>query len=502
MAFSLDTFAVKPLELKQFLDRYVVGQERAKKVLATAMCGHYTLLRQREQHKGQHESQEELLKSNVLLIGPSGAGKTSLITKAAQYLAVQVVFGDATKLTATGIVGEDVDDFVRRLYGTTQGNIPEAEKGIIYIDEIDKVARHQGMIGHDFSGTAVQHALLKLLEGTTIEMRSRNELSAVTLATNKMLFVMSGAFDGLDKIIEKRRGHTVGFAKEVTEEKKQGEVTVDDLIQYGFDKQFLGRIAAITSVEALSEKQLYHILKLPVSPVITVRQQEFEGYGIRLDFDDTALQEVAAQAYAIGTGGRSLHAVLEQLLLDFRFQIPSTTVTELLITKEVVQEPAKYLEKLLRQKPARESKRTREIVQAPVQQTVVEFIWKPDLYRVALGEAGVERTYLSSAVRYGLDKKILPQEMPQVIGEFEKAVGEYTTKIAQEQQYRLTFDEEAKRIVIDRALLRRSTIQDVVENDVMLYVGSYTKDLAGREIVITHQAMINPKAFVKGLVQG
>src|SRR3989338_8735819 len=443
MAFSLDTFAVKPLELKQFLDRYVVGQERAKKVLATAMCGHYTLLRQREQHKGQHESQEELLKSNVLLIGPSGAGKTSLITKAAQYLAVPVVFGDATKLTATGI---------------------------IYIDEIDKVARHQGMIGHDFSGTAVQHALLKLLEGTTIEMRSRNELSAVTLATNKMLFVMSVAFDGLDKIIEKRRGHTVGFAKEVTEEKKQGEVTVDDLIQYGFDKQFLGRIAAITSVEALSEKQLYHILKLPVSPVITVRQQEFEGYGIRLDFDDTALQEVAAQAYAIGTGGRSLHAVLEQLLLDFRFQIPSTTVTELLITKEVVQEPAKYLEKLLRQKPARESKRTREIVQAPVQQTVVEFIWKPDLYRVALGEAGVERTYLSSAVRYGLDKKILPQEMPQVIGEFEKAVGEDTTKIAQEQQYRLTFDEEAKRIVIDRALLRRSTIQDVVENDVMLYV--------------------------------
>lgn len=364
---SLD-FSLTPKEIVSHLDSLVIGQSEAKKSLAIAVADHYRHI----QAEASGDVPSHYQKQNVLLLGPTGVGKTFLVRSIAKMIGVPFVKADATRFTEVGYVGANVDDVIRDLVEQANGDISLAENGIVYIDEIDKIASAPNVVGKDVSGRGVQFGFLKLMEDTEIDLNNASDItsqfknmmslqkkgkvSKEVVRTKNILFIFSGAFPELSNIIKKRVSDLgIGFHNEPQSKKQENDkdylklVKTEDLIHFGFEQEFVGRLPVVTSCHPLSEDHLFHILKNSNASVVKQYMRNFKHYGVRLAFTDDGLREIAKSAYQQKTGARALVKICDQVLRDFKYELPSSKIKDLTITADAVVNPQGLLQYMMTQ---------------------------------------------------------------------------------------------------------------------------------------------------------
>ena len=353
-------FDLKPEELIAYLDQYVVKQDNAKAILATKICTHFNRIKRAQESGDSTENMVGSIKNNVLMIGPTGVGKTYIIKLIADKIGVPFVKGDATKFSETGYVGGDVEDLVRDLVREADDDIELAQYGIIYIDEIDKIASSRNLIGADVSRTGVQRALLKPMEETDVDLkvphdpismiqeieqfRKTGKRDKRSVNTGNILFIMSGAFMELSPIIQKRLSRQgIGFGARIKKAEEQidilKKVRSEDLIEFGFESEFVGRLPVRAIFEHLTEDDLYCILKNPNNPIVLGKKLDFAAYDIEIKFEDKLLQKLAAYAFAENTGARGLVSAVEKALLEYERKLPSTDIKKFPATASILESP-------------------------------------------------------------------------------------------------------------------------------------------------------------------
>jgi endopeptidase Clp ATP-binding regulatory subunit ClpX len=365
---SIRSFDRKPKEVRDYLDRFVIKQEQAKRVLSVAVCDHYNHVRR---CIGDSRAQSaEYLKPNVLLLGPTGVGKTYLMRNVAKLIGVPFVKADATKFSETGYVGNDVDDLVRDLVKQADGNVELAQYGIIYVDEIDKIAAESSRGGRDVSGRGVQINLLKLMEETEVNLQSSQDMMGqmkafmdmqrggkpgkATISTKNILFIVSGAFDQLAESVRKRLDLTrIGFGSSGEQEMDSGGINflnkaeTQDFIKYGFEPEFIGRLPVRVACDELTKEDLAEILLSSEGSALDQYRKDFDGYNIKFDIGNPAVKEVAKLAATEKTGARGLVTVLERIFRDFKFELPSTSIRKFSVDADTVSRPQDALKELI-----------------------------------------------------------------------------------------------------------------------------------------------------------
>ncbi len=402
-------FNLLPRDIKAHLDRFVIKQDEAKKVLAIAVCDHYNhanYLRRLEKEDSTRAQEIEYIKQNVILVGPTGVGKTYLIKHIADLIKVPFVKADATKFSETGYVGGDVEDLVRELVHKADGDLNLAQFGIIYIDEIDKIAAAGNLIGRDVSGRGVQTTLLKLMEETEVPVRSMNDLQAQlqaafefqrrgkakreTINTRHILFVVSGAFEKLKEHVARRVRHgQIGFSAEPTQVMDNElfrYVTTQDFIEYGFEPEFIGRLPVRVVCEDLAADDLFSIMKYSEGSLLRQYERAFRAYGIEISFEDEALRLLAEAGAREKTGARGLLTVFEKLFRDYKYHLAGSGLSQLRVTAALVREPRRVLDRLM----AEGHKLETQMLQAGARQFAEKFNSEHGL-EIVLDEAAVRR---------------------------------------------------------------------------------------------------------------
>jgi endopeptidase Clp ATP-binding regulatory subunit ClpX len=359
-------FAHQPADIKQYVDRFVIAQEDAKKVLATAVCDHYNHIRR---CRGARECRH-YQKQNVIMIGSTGIGKTYLVRSIADLIGVPFVRADATKFSETGYVGGDVEDLVRELVHRADGSIRLAEYGIVYLDEVDKIATPAHVLGRDVSGRGVQMGLLKLMEDTEVPLRATNDLTGQmqammelqtkgkttrkTINTRHILFIVSGAFTGLKDIVKRRVARpAIGFSGSSEHRSRDEDFALlteaksADFVEFGFEPEFIGRLPVVVACHDLSERHLFEILTRSEGSLLHQYREAFRAYGIEAVFTEASLRRVAALAHREGTGARGLGSVLERTLREFKFALPGSAVRRFAVTERTVDDPLADLASVL-----------------------------------------------------------------------------------------------------------------------------------------------------------
>ncbi len=519
-------FNLKPEELEAFLDDFVVKQRSAKEVLATKVCTHFNRIRYMEENNlAERFDGVGQIKNNILMIGPTGVGKTYIIKLIAKKLGVPIVKGDATKFSETGYVGGDVEDLVRDLVHEADGDIPLAQYGIIYVDEIDKIAASGNLVGPDVSRAGVQRALLKPMEETDVDLRVPHDPISLMEAieqyrrtgkrerkkvnTKNILFIMSGAFNGLEDIIKKRlNAQGMGFAADIRSKDDRFEylqhVKAEDLIEYGFESEFVGRLPVIVVFDRLEVEDLYEILRNPNSPIIQGKKRDFRAYGIQIRFEDAALHLLAEGAYGERTGARGLVSAVEKVLMRFEKRLPSTEVRTLVVSDELALDPEGILRKVLEQPQddglqERYEKclaEEREVVRAMIRRKIAEHEKR---FGEALTDRRIDLVVEHVAVR-GADLQKAFEEMARVY----KTVRYHERRFCERFDLRITFDEAAIDRIMEKALLEsgrtRKILEDLLENyehGLRLIQEKTGQD----EFILTREAVDSPEQFINRLVR-
>jgi len=517
-------FNLKPIELEAYLEDYLVGQKEAKGIIATKICTHFhkakTLL-----SKEPYYDSVGFVKNNIIIIGPTGVGKTYTIKLIAKKLGVPFVKADATKFSETGYVGGDVEDLVRDLYLEAGGDLEKARFGIIYLDEIDKIASPGEVIGPDVSRTGVQRALLKLLEETEVEIRApqegyqlldypeeqKNRKKKLVLNTKYILFVVSGAFQGLEEIIKRRlKKKGLGFLSEIEgkEETKVNYlkfVTPEDLVAYGFEREFVGRFPVIAVFDPLTEEDLYQILSNPNNVIVLNKKRDFKVYGIDLAFTDEALREIAKRAYKDGTGARALLKNLEEALIYFERVLPSEHITYLGVTKELIEDPEGYLRALLSNPEGEKWKEAYRKALYEERERMLKFLEeKRNLYQQYRSfELTPKRVNLLFELYKGEDLELI--HALERLNQLYHQIKAYETTFSRRNQIQAIFSEEAIDYIMEEVLKRDQGVFSFCERALTRfeYTISLIKETTKRtRFYITKTAFINPERYIEELLQG
>ncbi len=525
---GVPAFDMKPEELEAYLNGYVIKQDQAKGVLSTKICTHFNRIKSR----GRRFTKEEpfsvgMIKNNILMIGPTGVGKTYLIKLIAQKIGVPFVKGDATKFSETGYVGGDVEDLVRDLVYEAKDDIRLAENGIVYIDEIDKIASCQNIIGHDVSRTGVQRALLKPMEETDVDLkvphdpisqiqaieqyRKTGKREKQVVNTRNILFIMSGAFEGLAEIIKKRlKRQGIGFEADIQSSEEDmdilKQVRAQDLIEYGFESEFIGRLPVIVVFDELTKDDLVQILKNPNNPIILSKKRDFMAYGINIQFEDEALERVAEMASHEKTGARGLVSAVERMLMPFEKHLPSTAVDRLLVTPELAGNPDQELARLdsagdrydsvIVQRFERAAESEKQRVKGTISQRASDFKAKSGLQlneeRIDLIAEQTLKSVSDIDTGFGDFKEMCAQVKAQIEGLFSQL------------GIRVTLSDSAIDEVIRLAVDQEREIGEVclkLANELEYGLKLVRDKIGSNAFTITGESVLDPEKYIDGLIK-
>ena len=518
-------FNIKPRELITYLDQYVVKQTKAKSVLSTKICTHFNRIRHSQANENGLSKITGNIKSNILMLGPTGIGKTYLIKLIAKKIGVPFVKADATKFSETGYVGGDVEDLIRDLVKEANDDIKLAECGIVYIDEIDKIASSPSVIGAQVSRTGVQRALLKPMEETEVNLKvphdpvsMMQELESFqrtgkrtkqVVNTSNILFIVSGAFSELSNVIRKRLSkQNIGFGSKIVKSKKENELLkltkAEDLVNFGFESEFIGRLPVRCILETLNQEDLYAILKMPNNPVILSKRLDFSAYNIDIIFTDEALKILAKRAYEENTGARGLVSVIEEALLDFEEKLPSHNLLKFTVTKEVLENPKAHLKDLLSKQ---------------------KFLKFNDLYEKALLD---HKNYISKyinnnsktlSVRHGLTLSQIRCDMIALyfcnnvmeiedalkkIKNHQDSIKEIEIEVLKTYNLNIIFEEDAIDFLIEQFINHNATIQEILSKIYDNYYDGFNliREKTGKDrFFLSKNALIDNETYLNDLIR-
>lgn len=517
-------FDLKPQELIAYLDQFIIKQKRAKAVLSTKVCTHFNRLEREEEMENSPESNLGRIKNNILLIGPTGVGKTYMIKLIAHKLGVPFVKGDATKFSETGYVGGDVEDLIRDLVREADNDISLAEYGIVYIDEIDKIASSKNFSGADISRTGVQRALLKPMEETDVELQPPHDPVSMmealaefqktgtrerkTINTKNILFIVSGAFSQMEDIISKRlKKDVIGFNAPLVSSQDHKDilhlVKSEDLINFGFESEFVGRLPVRTVLNSLNEDDLFEILNNPNNPTILGKKADFMAYGIKVNFDSKSLRLIAKNAAMENTGARGLVNSVENALLPFETKLPSTDIKKFSFTKDIIEHPKNTLDAIDNSEKKFEIDSLFQSLVSEEEKKINQYIEKNiENLESAIGFMFTKAMRLSAAKHYSRNIETINDAMYMVKEAF------YNVKSLEEEAFidkniMVELSRDATEFLIDEYLFNNLNYLDIkksfIENfSLGLMLASEKTDK--NKFVITKEGLIDPEDYISKIL--
>lgn len=522
---KLINFDLKPRELVSYLDQYIVRQDKAKSILSTKICTHFNRIKYFETNDRHHSRITGSIKSNILMLGPTGVGKTYLIKLIAKKIGVPFVKADATKFSETGYVGGDVEDLIRDLVKEAGDDIDLAQYGIIYIDEIDKIASSQNLRGADISRTGVQRALLKPMEETDVDLKvphdpismmqeldsfqKTGKRSKKRINTANILFIVSGAFAELTEIVSKRVSRqTIGFGSVISAPDKKTKILknlkAEDLVEFGFESEFIGRLPVRCILEELTEKDLYDILRMPNNPVILGKRQDFRAYGIDIVFTDEALHLLAEKAFQENTGARGLVSVIEDVLIHFEEHLPSSDIDKLTVTEELIREPEPHLEQILSGNCQDQLKVTHQNAENQEKKYITNYIsnnWKNLSIRHGLTLSQPRCLLVAEYFRIHITE--LGNAIKQVKSYYEN-IKQIEVDFFNQHDLNIVFDEDAIDFLLEQFIRNPITSEDImakIYNDFFDGLNLIREKSEKNRFFISRNALIDHKTYLDDLIR-